>query len=98
MNTDWRVTRAEVLEIMDPADTGALPADFTPFIRPAHYLVDARLTIGGKGVTGIHSLLDADLLKELEKWLAAHYACVAYPLAASESAGVSVSYETNGGG
>lgn len=73
--TGYRVTSAEVLEIF-----GAPPdvTDLTPFIRVANLMVNTHLS--GKG-------LSSSLLKEIELYLAAHFACMRYRQFSSESIG-----------
>lgn len=56
-----RVTGAEVKEIID---TSLSASDIGPFIEAATLLVTKRLSGAGLG---------ADLLKEIERWLAAHF-------------------------
>jgi len=61
-----RVTAAEVQAIMS-----SYPADLTAFIAAANVTVTGYLT--GKG-------LEADQLKEIERWLAAHLAELQKPV------------------
>ena len=57
-----RVTDAEVKEILD------VDFDTTPFITLAHLYVDKYLKN--------ESCFTEEMLHEMERWLAAHYACV----------------------
>lgn len=63
-----RVTSAEVSEIMNDL-SDSLPADLTPFITAANLLVDR-----------IQNEADdppnSSTLKEIERWLAAHFICM----------------------
>ena len=61
-----RVTASDVDEIMEK-DLSSL--DITPFITIANLLVTEKLG---------SSSLSADLLKEIERWLAAHFVAVSY--------------------
>jgi hypothetical protein len=80
-----RVTSAEVAAIIDYDTTGI--TDITPFITAANLLVTQVCT---------DSSLGTDLLKEIERWLAAHFVAVRDPKLTSQSAGgASDSYETN---
>ena len=67
------VTAAEVQAIMPD-----YPDDLTPFILVAHILVDEELD---------DTVLSADRLKEIERWLSAHFAAVHTALPSQESAG-----------
>jgi len=60
-----RVTEAEVLEIM-PSDTVLTTATILPFINSANVFVTDLL----------EGELEAEMLIEIEKWLAAHMATV----------------------
>jgi hypothetical protein len=60
-----RVTGFEVIKIM-PADTSLTITTISPFITSANVMVTDLLA-------GVHS---DDVLKEIEKWLAAHMATV----------------------
>lgn len=84
-----RVTGADVLQIMDD-DTAITDDQMKPFITGANLLVTDRL--GGEG-------LASDLLKEIERWTAAHFASMAKePQAESEgAAGASVTFMSKGG-
>jgi len=74
-----RVTEAEVQEIIETSVT------VTPFISAANLTVTQHLS--GKG-------LSSDLLKEIERWLAAHFAAMADPRVSQESvAGAAWTYE-----
>lgn len=76
-----RVTDADVLAIIDTE-----LADLSPFITAAHLLVEQYL-----GTCG----LDPALLKEIERWVSAHYVCSRDPRKRSETMGdASVTYET----
>src|SRR3989304_2789979 len=78
-----RVTPAEVQEIIDT--TIALD----PFITAANLTVDQHLLNHG---------LSAALLKEIERWLAAHLAAMRDPRASAESLGdASSTYEGQSG-
>lgn len=75
-----RVTEAEVREIIDVDDSISL----TPFITAANITITAQMTGSG---------LAAATLKELERWLAAHFVAIRDPRTSSESiGGTSVSY------
>ena len=76
-----RVTSSDVAAICELDAT--IPVD--PFIAVATLLVDEELAI--------KNVLSAARLKEIERYLAAHFYCVRDPRAQSESAGVSQSYE-----
>jgi len=75
-----RVTEAEVLAIMD---TTLVAADITVFVTSANVMVDAVL---GTGTTNI--------LKEIERWLAAHMASVTLERTAKkeEAGGAKIEY------
>lgn len=62
-----RCTGVEVLEILETALT---ENEIAPFITPANLLVTELL--GGSG-------LSSSLLKEIERWLAAHFAAIRDP-------------------
>ncbi len=82
-----RITESELLEIIDVDDSVTTTS---PFITAANLLVTDKLAGSG--------LSDA-LLKEIERWLAAHFIAIRDPRAASEAAqGVSVSYQGGGYG
>ena len=70
-----RVTADEVLAIMK---TSLTSAQMDPFITAANLTVDRVLGSSG---------LDDDLLKEIERWLSAHFACVLSPLASKQVIG-----------
>lgn len=75
-----RVLSSEVKEIIS-TDI----ADVTPFITPANLIVTAKLSNSG---------LDSGHLKEIEKWLAAHFVSSKDQRVQSESiGGTSVSYQ-----
>jgi len=75
-----RVTGAEVLAIID---TELTAIEVAPFITVANIIVTNQLT-------GEHS---ADLLKEIERWLAAHFVAIRDPRAKTEKTGdASTSY------
>jgi hypothetical protein len=75
-----RVTDKEVREILDTDIT-----NLAPFIRVASNLVERHLLTAG---------LTAAELKEIERWLAAHFTCAMDPRAARETVGdTSVTYE-----
>jgi len=77
-----RVTEAEVQAIIDydPAI-----ADITPFITAANALVNEKFA--GSGVS-------AALLKEIERWLSAHYIAIRDPRLRNEKIGdASVTYQ-----
>jgi hypothetical protein len=67
-----RVTEAEVREIIE-VDAALV---LTPFITIANLLVTTHLAA---------EISDTDLLKEIERWLAAHFVAVRDPRATSES-------------
>lgn len=68
-----RVTEAEVQAIMED-----YPDDLEPFIELATLMVDEELA--DRGMT-------ASRLKQIEKWLAAHFAATMTPLTTQEAAG-----------
>lgn len=68
------VTEQEVQAIMPD-----YPDDLSPFIAAAHLLVDEELD---------DTVLSAARLKEIERWLSAHFAGTYTPLATQESATV----------
>jgi hypothetical protein len=77
-----RVTEAEVQAIIDydPAIT-----DITPFITAANLLITQKFS--GSGVS-------AELLKEMERWLAAHYIAIRDPRLRNEKIGdAAVTYQ-----
>ena len=80
-----RVTTEEVNQILDEAAS----KDLTPFIALASLVVDEELET--------LDVLSVSRLKEIERWLSAHFYCVMDPRAQSESAGVSASYEGSAG-
>lgn len=69
-----RVTQAEVEEIIDNPDSIAMDA----FITAANLLVTEKLGSAG---------LSAALLKEIERWLAAHFFAIRDPRAKREEVG-----------
>jgi hypothetical protein len=69
-----RVTSDEVKEIIEVPSTLTL----TAFITAANVLVNQNLTASG---------LDDDLLKEIERWLAAHFAAIRVRQLASQDIG-----------
>jgi len=69
-----RVTEEEVQAIMEE-----YPDDLTPFMTVASLLVEEELVPIG--------VLSDDRLKEIERWLSAHFAAVRTPLATQEGAG-----------
>ena len=75
-----RVTTAEVKEIYDTTQT-----DLDVFITLANALITKLLSSAGHSAT---------ILKEIERYLSAHFSCVMEPLAQSEGvAGISQGYE-----
>lgn len=70
-----RVTGDEVKEIMD---TDLTATQLLPFITSANAIVTDRVSGQGPGT---------DLLKEIEKWLAAHLAKIREPQLSSERIG-----------
>ena len=68
-----RVTQSEVRAVLD-TDL----EDLSPFITAAGALIEARLESQG---------LDENLLKEIERWLSAHFAAMRERQAVSESIG-----------
>ena len=77
-----RVTDAEVREIIE-IDSSI--TDLTPFITPANLIVTKECT---------DSSLDAAQLKEIERWLAAHFVAIRDMRSAREQAGqVSIGYQ-----
>lgn len=81
-----RVTAADIQEILDvSSDVLTATPDLTPYITAANLLVTDLL--------GSSSLSD-DTLKEIERWLAAHFVAIRDPRTASEKAGsVGESYQ-----
>lgn len=76
-----RVSTEEVKEIINTSIT-----DCTPFIIAANTLIN-------KFLSGCEDL-SADQLKEIERWLAAHFVAIRDPQASSESTGsASASYQ-----
>lgn len=76
-----RVSEAEVREIIDVDATLSL----TPFITVASLLVDEQVAPGGASTA---------MLKEIERWLAAHFVAVRDPRETSKGIdSASVSYE-----
>ena len=76
-----RVNDAEVRAIID-VDTTI--TDLAPFITIANLLVEDKLASSGTSEA---------MLKEIERWLAAHFVAIRDPRAKSESiGGISVSY------
>ena len=76
-----RVTEAEVRLIIEIDST---VSDLTPFITLASLLVSSKLESRG---------LSEGLLKEIERWLAAHFIAIRDPRSKSESVGdISVTY------
>jgi hypothetical protein len=71
----YRVTSAEVLEIMDTTLT-----EVTAFITVANLIVTDKL--GAKG-------LSDDLMKEIERWLSAHFATIKDPSSTEDKIGSS---------
>lgn len=77
-----RVTADEVKEIID-VDSSI--TNLTPFITAANLLVNAECT---------DSSLSDELLKEIERWLSAHFIAIRDTRSASEGAGsVRISYQ-----
>lgn len=77
-----RVTDEEVREIIDIDST---ITDLTPYITIANIVVNKNC---------VDSSLDDAQLKEIERWLAAHFVCIRDPRSASEKAGsVAISYQ-----
>lgn len=62
-----RVTVTEVKQII-PIDASILETDLVIYITPANFLVNRVQTEGGQ--------TDATKLKELERWLAAHFMAI----------------------
>lgn len=79
-----RVTDEEVQAIMDD-----YPDDLTPFIELATLLVDEELA---------STDLSTDRLKQIEKWLSAHFAATKTPLTTQESVKISVAYQRSSPG
>lgn len=78
-----RVTDADVKEILDTM------IDTTPFITAANLLVTDKLG---------SSDLSTSMLKEIERWLAAHFVCARDPRARTESIGAATkTYEGQAG-
>jgi len=74
-----RVTADEVKEILEvSADVLATTPDLTPFITSANLLVTDLLGT---------SSLSSDQLKEIERWLAAHFVAIRDPRRSYERAG-----------
>lgn len=70
-----RATEAEVKEIID---TDRTAEQVTPFLKAANLLITDVLTDQGYGV---------DLLKEIERWLAAHFVAIRDPRTVREKIG-----------
>lgn len=70
-----RVTEAEVKEIID---TDLTVEQVTPFLKASNLLVTDVLTDQGYSV---------DLLKEIERWLAAHFVAIRDPRTVREKIG-----------
>lgn len=82
--TTPRVTSAEVLAIFK-APTGT--TDLSPFITAADLVIDEHLV--GQG-------LSTALLKEISRWLSAHFAAMRYQRLSSQKAGPAAdSYQTS---
>jgi len=73
-----RVTAAEVDAILER--DSSVVSDLTPFITAAYLVVENNLTDSSVG----H---DDDTLKEIERWLAAHFAAIKDMRVAREQAG-----------
>ena len=73
-----RVTPAEVAQIY-VYDTAIIDAEANVFITAANLLVNIVNTTGG--------ITAAATLKEIERWLSAHFICIRDPQASSEKAG-----------
>lgn len=78
----YLVTEAEVYGIIE-VDSDV---DLDPFIRVAHLIVDEQLS--GKGMSD-------DRLKEIERWLSAHFVAIRDMRIANETAGVSNAFQYN---
>lgn len=77
-----RVTDAEVREIID---IDPLITNIAPFITIANLMVTDKLGASG---------LSAEMLKEIERWLAAHFVAMRDPRVKSESiGGITTSYQ-----
>lgn len=78
-----RINGGEVKEIFD---TDLTPAELNPFVITAGVVVDTHLASKG---------LSADILVEIEKYLAAHFATLLDPRAKTEKVGneYSVTYQ-----
>ena len=77
-----RVTDSEVREIID-IDVSI--TNITPFITIANLLVTDKLSNSG---------LSVEMLKEIERWLSAHFVAIRDPRVKSESiGGISTSYQ-----
>ena len=72
------VTQAELLLICKEIDEDTPTAETTQFILTAHVLLYSKLD--GYG-------LSAELLKQIEKYLAAHFAACTYPATSRETLG-----------
>jgi len=79
----FRVTQPEVEEIYENGDS----LDLTPFITAANVTIDALLTSRG---------LSTDQLKEIERWLTAHFAVIRDRQASKEMIGGDTSIEYEG--
>lgn len=76
-----RVSDAEVQAIIDVEDVSD---DMAPFITAANLLVTAKCSGSGYSTA---------LLKEIERWLAAHFYAIKDPRLVSEKAGTSATYQ-----
>lgn len=81
-----RTNEAEVLEIMD---TNLTEGEIAPHVLAANLFVTARLS--GQG-------LSDTLLREIERWVAAHFACAREKQVKSETVGgASATYQMGAG-
>ena len=76
-----RVTAAEVRAIIRDADTDMVGDTLAPFIMMATKLTDRVVAADDDDV------MDAELLKEVERLLAAHFTCLKYTRVSDEKAG-----------
>lgn len=89
----YRVSDPEVRQILVQLDSNV--TDLTPYIIIAENLVTNFLVAAGNAISGSDKVvLTESELKEIERWLAAHFAAVADPRLKSQSVdGASESYD-----
>jgi hypothetical protein len=83
------MARVTYLEVKDIIDTDLTEAQINAFIRSANLMVTNRLT---------SLIVSADLLKDIELWLSAHFVAIRDPRQKSVSIGsASTSFHGNSG-